>query len=130
MTKRKTRAMVRRRMKLHPNLIHRIKGMLAQQTKGEKWNPSPTAETIAQTIRNSAPTMAAMLEKEGVLLEWAELAHDQVLELKDRNRKAGMTPGEAEEQARKEILPVTPEQEQEWVKANSQPTPQDAKATD
>ncbi len=84
----------------------------------EPWVPSPAALTMAQGLRNSCPTMAAALEKAGILEPFAEMLHDQVLDLKLANREAGMVPSEAMSQARMELVPSTPEMQEEWLAAN------------
>ena len=118
--------------RLNPSLIVLVKKQAAtwsKELKNPPWVASPAAKTLAQGIRNSCPKMAAALEAAGILEPWAEMLHDQVLEVKLENRKAGMTASEAESQARLELIPSTPEMEADWLEANSRPIAPEGLAT-
>lgn len=82
------------------------------------WHPSFAAKQLIQSLRNSCPKMTDALEEAEILEPWAEMLHDRVLDLKLANRLAGMTPSEAESEARKELIPWSWEMQEEWLEAN------------
>lgn len=82
------------------------------------WKPSPAAQSIAQTIRNSSPRMADALEAAGIFEPWAEMLHDRILNLKQSNSERGITSSEAECEARKNLIPCCWEMQEEWLAAS------------
>jgi len=117
--------------RLNPTLVVKVRKQV-QDWNNEllnPWHPSLAAKQLAQGLRNSCPKMAEALESAQILEPFAEMLHDQVLELKLANREAGMAPSEAESEARKELIPSGPEMEEEWLEANSLPTVPEELAT-
>lgn len=110
---------------LSPTLIQKVKRqvILWNRELANPWHPSLAAKQLAQGLRNSCPTMAKLLEEARILEPWAEMLHDQVLELKEANGLNGMTPSEAESQARMELIPSNPEMEAEWLETETQADP-------
>jgi hypothetical protein len=83
------------------------------------WIPSPAAKTLARGLRESCPTMAKALEQAEILEPWAEMLWERMWILKrSLQEDVGMTPSEAESQARMELIPSSPEMEAEWLEAN------------
>lgn len=117
--------------RLNPNLVLSVRKQVKDWNKelAEPWHPSHAAKLVAQGLRNSCPKMAKALETAEILEPFAEMLLDRVDALKMENRKAGMEAAEAENEARKELIPSSQEMEAEWLEANSLPTRPDAKAT-
>ncbi|MCP5534249.1 MAG: hypothetical protein H7A48_13855 [Akkermansiaceae bacterium] len=105
--------------KIDPELVLRVRNQVADWNKELKdpWIPSPRAMSLVQTLRNSAPTMARLLEKAGILEAWAEILDDRVWTLQRELMKQGREAGEAMNQAMLELIPATSEAENEWMAA-------------
>jgi len=84
------------------------------------WQPSHAARGIVQTIKNSCPRMAEALEAAGIFEPWAEMLHDEILDLaRDlRDREVMATANEAEHEARQHLLPWCWEMQEEWLEAH------------
>lgn len=109
--------------RLNPTLVVKVRKQVMEWNKEllNPWHPSLAAKQLAQGLRNSCPKMAEALEAAEILEPFAEMLHDRVLQLKEANGLAGMTPSEAESEARKELIPSSPEMEVEWLEANRLP---------
>ncbi len=105
---------------LDPELVADVRSQVEEWNEEllNPWKPSHAASGITQAIRNSSPRMADALEAAGIFEPWAEMLHDQILNLKEANRLNGMTPSEAESEARKDLIPSCWEMQEEWLAAS------------
>jgi hypothetical protein len=104
---------------LDPELVADVRSQVEEWNEEllNPWKPSHAAKGVVQIIRNSCPRMADALEAAGIFEPWAEMLHDQVLDLAIANRLAGMAPSEAESEARKDLIPWCWEMQEEWLEA-------------
>jgi hypothetical protein len=105
---------------LDPELVTTIREQIDAWNKELKdpWIPSPAALSIVQTIKNSCPTMASLLEKAGILEAWAEDLHDKVSDLMHQEVREGREAGSALNQAMMELIPWSWEMQEEWLEAH------------
>jgi hypothetical protein len=111
--------------RLLPQLILTVRKQVKDwslELEDPPWIPSPAAKTLAAGLRESCPKMAKALEQAEILEPWAEMLHDRVLSLRRvLKEESGMTPSEAESQARMDLIPSNPEMETEWLEQNLVP---------
>lgn len=111
-----------RALTLNPELIAAVRDQVVEWNEKllEPWIPSPAAKGIAQSIRNSCPRMAQALEAAGIFESWAEMLHDEILDVARYLRECGVmeTANEAEHEARHHLLPWCWEMQEEWLEAH------------
>ena len=106
---------------LLPELIQSLKATEAEwnQELLEPWKPSLKAKILAGTLKEQAPTMAGLLKEKGILELFAEILLDQIsAETDELSESQDLLYEEANQKARRSLIPTTPLMELGWLQDN------------